>query len=292
MIKSMTGYGRAQGETSLGDVQIEMRGVNNKHLDLKLRLPRYLNALETNIQGVIRSRISRGRIDLNLKINNASAQSVNLRVNEPVAEAYLAVARKLQANFKLDSSLSAESILRLPEVINLDDPEVDEENFWNELKPVLESALDYFCAMRDTEGEQLSAELEERLDIMRGLVAQVDEHRKEAVQAYQERLEEKLKELFDKFPVDEARLAQEVALLAERSDITEEVVRLKSHLEQFGALITSGQPAGRQMDFLLQEMIREVNTIGSKVELLVIKQRVIDMKTEVDKMREQAMNVE
>lgn len=292
MVKSMTGFGRSSGVCRLGEVQIEVRGVNGKHLDMKIKTPRYLFALESFIQKEIRSRVERGRIECSLMINPAEGQAVELHLNPALAAAYLQAADELKSRFHLENGLTAEFLLRLPDVLSVDDPQIEPEIAWEEMRPILALALDAFCAMREREGEELNKELADRIRRLRMAIDAVDSHRQETIALHRDRLAARMNELLADMEVDQVRLMQEVAFLAERSDITEEVVRMRSHLDQFETMLHSNGSTGRQMDFLLQEMFREINTIGSKTEILAITQLVLEMKTEVDKLREQVQNIE
>lgn len=292
MILSMTGYGRASGSTGLGEMQVELRSVNGKHLDLKVRSPRFLFPLEPLLQKEIRERVSRGRVECSLRLGAGGSEGGQLRVDEELAEAYLAVTHRLKAKFDLQGSASVDFLLQLPGVVTLEEPEVEPGALWEEIRPIVERAWEAFNAMRRREGEQLEREFRARLAALRELAARVDERRQEASQLFRARISERLKELSQDLSLDEARLAQEVALLAERTDITEEVVRLRSHLEQFEAALGEDKPVGRQLDFLLQEMFREANTIGSKTDMLAITRLVLEIKTEIDRLREQVQNVE
>jgi len=292
MIHSMTGYNRAKGQTRLGELQIELRGVNGRFLDVKVRTPRFLFILESRLQEAVRSRLERGRVECGLTLNGGAASGCSLKVNERMAEAYLQVAEQLRTQFRLVGAPTTEFLLRIPEVVCLEDPAIEPDELWSEVEPILAKALDGFCAMRRREGEALAKELSGRLGNVERCADKVDELRAEVVQLCRERIQARLKELFEDVKVDEGRLIQEVALMSERSDITEEVVRLRSHLKQFASLISAERSVGRKMDFLLQEMLREVNTIGSKTDLLAIVQQVLEMKNEVEKLREQVQNIE
>lgn len=291
MIQSMTGYGRAVGQTALGEMQIELRGVNSKHLDLKVRTPRFLFPLEPMLQSSLRQTLGRGRVECNVNLSATGGQTARLQVNEQLAEAYIEAGDRLKTHYGIEGITSAEFLLRLPEVVQLEDPEVDFDQLWQQAEPILKKAVEGFCELRLREGKQLEKDFRQRIESLRGCVEKVDEFRDEQVDEYHERLSRRVSELCADINIDEARLAQEVAFLAERSDITEEVVRLRSHLDQFEEILEGTQPAGRQLDFLLQEIFREVNTIGSKTEMIKITRLVIQMKNEVDKLREQVQNV-
>ncbi len=292
MILSMTGYGRASGPTRFGEMQVELRAVNGKHLDLKVRSPRFLFPLEPLLQKELRGRVSRGRVECGLRLGTAGSEAGQLKVDEDLAGAYLEVSQRLKAKFDLQGSPTVDLLLQLPGVLALEEPEVAPEALWEEVRPILAAAWEEFNGMRGREGAQLEQEFRGRLATLRKLLDGVDEHRQEAGRQFQARLAERLKDLCQNLAMDEARLAQEVALLAERTDITEEVVRLRSHLDQFETGLKGDKPVGRQLDFLLQEMFREANTIGSKTELLPVTRLVLEMKTEIDRLREQVQNVE
>ena len=292
MISSMTGFGRARGMTRLGEMQIELRGVNGRYLDLKVRTPRYLFILEPFLQKALRSHLGRGRIECSLNLNSTSSQQVDLKVNEGLAEAYLKAGEALKNKFQLGGDPGVEFLMRLPEVVTLKDPDVDSEELWQEIRPIFDEALTGFCEMRQREGSQLEKDFQNRLETLRGHVEQISSHLDEMVRVYRERITARMKELFADMKVDESRIAQEAAFLAERSDVTEELVRLRSHFDHFETLLKQKEPTGRKIDFLLQEILREINTIGSKTDVMEAIRLVLDLKNEVEKMREQAQNVE
>jgi uncharacterized protein (TIGR00255 family) len=292
MIMSMTGYGRGSGSTRLGEVQIELKSVNGKHLDLRVRTPRFLFALEPFLKKALQSRLNRGRVECGLSIDLSAAQIGRLKINQALAEVYYQAAQEMSEKLNLGGGLSVEALLGLPEVVRLEDPDIDMKAFWEEVRPAVEQALDSFLDMRGREGKALQEEFDKRLGLLQQLTGRVDHLRGEVTEQLRKRLRERVQELCESVTLDEGRLEQEIAYLADRADITEEVVRLGSHLEQFGEHIHAGGSCGRKLDCLLQEMFREINTIGSKTEQLEITRLVLDMKTEVDKLREQVQNVE
>ncbi len=292
MMHSMTGYGRARGMTGLGEVHLELRGVNGRHLDLKVRTPRYLFVLEPFLQSALRSHLARGRIECTLTLDATAAQLARLQVNEGLAEAYLRAAQSLGGKFGLTQEMSVEFIMKLPEVVTLEEPEVDAETLWKEIEPIFLEALKSFREMRRQEGAQLEQDFRTRLETLRGFLSQVEGHVDDMVRVYRERVVARMKALFADMNMDENRMMLEAGLLAERSDVTEELVRLRSHFEHFETLMARKEPPGRKLDFLLQEMLREINTIGSKTDVLEATRLVLDMKNEVEKMREQVQNVE
>lgn len=292
MMKSMTGYGRGKWEEGSKRIEAEMKSFNHRYLDVFPHLPRRLNPLEGQVRNFIKQRLSRGRIDVYVKINESSEAQQRLELDWPfVQEVHLAL-KALQERFNLPGEIRLETLAGFKEIFTKKEVEPDLEKEWIEVRAALEEALAALEAMRSTEGNVLTEDLTRRLDLIAKTAEAVRERAPAVLAAVRDRLGQRVKELVGGMELDEGRLAQEVAYLAERSDITEELVRIHSHLTQFRDLLKSEEPVGRKMEFLLQEVNREVNTIASKANDAQISQMATGMKSEVEKIREQIQNVE
>ncbi len=289
----MTGYGRAESGGAEGDFVIEMRSVNNRYLDVQVKLPRSIAALESRVRKAVQDRLSRGRIDVFINRGGRETVPFRLAVDHRVAGQYLDLLRDLKDRFDLHGEIDLTLVSALPDVIVREDIAEDIEQLWEQLRPVLDRAVDGLANMRRTEGAALGVNIAERLQIIETLVASVALRSPRTVEAARVRMQESLQRLL-KEPPDPMRIAQEIAILAERTDVTEELTRLGIHLGQFRALLagTTTEPVGRKLDFLLQEMGREVNTVASKALDADISLQVVNIKAELEKIREQAQNIE
>ncbi|NLY54756.1 MAG: YicC family protein [Firmicutes bacterium] len=292
MALSMTGYGRGEVTTSVGTIVVEMKAVNHRYLDIAIRAPKEFNALEEDLRATIRQTLSRGRVDVYVRFTPSVDQAPTVTVNLPLAKAYLEQVRILHAETELAGQLTPRDLLTLPEVIRLEEPVVDTDLLRRPLLEVAQMALDQLTEMRKQEGERLVADMRERLATLTELLAAVEARSPEVVSDYRQKLTARLQEMLPDGLIDEARLAQEVAILADKACITEEIVRLRSHFAQFVPLLDRQGAVGRQLDFLVQEMNREINTIGSKANDAKIAQLVVEMKSELEKIREQTQNIE
>ncbi|HBK86676.1 MAG TPA: YicC family protein [Firmicutes bacterium] len=292
MALSMTGFGRGEVTTEVGNIVVEMKTVNHRYLDIAIRAPKEFNSLEENLRGVIRQTLSRGRVDVFVRFTLSLEQAPTVTVNLELAKAYLAQAQLLQQETELLGQLTARDLLELPQVVRLDEPVLDPELLRTPLIEVAQVALAQLTEMRAQEGQRLATDMQERLVSLEELLATVSDRSPEVVMEYGQKLTQRLQEMLPECLIDEARLAQEVALLADRACITEEIVRLRSHFAQFRLLLKRQEAVGRQLDFLVQEMNREINTIGSKANDAKIAQLVVEMKSELEKIREQTQNIE
>ncbi len=291
MIRSMTGFGAGRGASGGEEIAIELRSVNQKFCEVKARLPRELAALEPGLVRQVKDRLARGGIDLSMRrIGPGGAMAP--RVDVALAEAYARVYAELRARLGLEEPLRLADIAAAEGVIRLDERETDLEAARAAAEKALGSALEALLAMREREGQALAADLEARLATVLSLVGQVEVLAPQAVEHHRARLAERVRELTQGLPLDPGRLAQEVALLADRSDVAEEITRLRSHVGQARQLLVGKEPSGRKLDFLVQEMHREVNTIGSKSQHAELSGLVVSLKVEVERMREQVQNVE
>lgn len=289
----MTGYGRAAGETAVGHVSIEIKSVNHRYLDSRVRLPRQLSSLEPHVLAHLKNRISRGRIEVNVTaVSNASSVTPPT-LNLELARHYARVAEEASEQLSIPRQITLDFILRLPEVLQISEPEWDVEELWEELRPVLDDALEALGKMRDREGQALAEDFTKVIGLMRDHCARLEVLKAQVVSDFRDRFQSRLEALLnDNGGLDPARLHQEVAIYADRCDICEELARLESHLNQFEEIIRLPEPVGRRLDFLLQEMFRELNTIGSKASHIEVTQLALEMKNCVERLREQVQNVE
>jgi len=291
MIRSMTGFGSGRGAANGEDVVVEVRSVNHKFCEVKVRLPRELTALETDVGRTVKEKLARGGIEVAVR-RAGPGGSMAPRVDAALAEAYARAYAEVAARLGLHGQITLSDVVGAEGVIRLDDRDVDLDSARAATGKALAQALEALLAMRVREGTALRRDLEARLTVVEALVQRVDGLAPLAVEAHRRRLAERVQELTGGIPLDPGRLAQEVALLAERTDVAEEITRLRSHVEQCRALLGSGEPAGRKLDFLVQEMHREANTIGSKSQHAEISNVVVSLKADIERMREQVQNVE
>jgi len=292
MIRSMTGYGVGQKVTSLGRVAAEARSNNHRYLDINVKLPKRLFPLETRIKEMVKGQFTRGRFDISIEMDSPGKDQLKLEPNIEVARMYVQALETLKSNLDLRGEVTLDMVSRTKDVITAKEAEGDLDPLWDELSGVLRSCLEELEAMRKREGKNLANDLRGRLMRIAHHITEVKSRSPSVVEAYRKRLSERLAEMTEGLEIDRWRLHQEVAYLAERCDITEEVVRVDSHLGQFGHMLDSDEPLGRKMDFLLQEIHREVNTMSAKANDVVISQKVVEIKAELERMREQVQNVE
>ncbi|MFO0584405.1 MAG: YicC/YloC family endoribonuclease [Anaeromyxobacter sp.] len=291
MIRSMTGFGAGRASASGEEIDVEVRSVNHKFCEVKARLPRELSALEVDVVRAVKDRLARGGVEVAVRRGGAAA-SFAPRVDAALAESYARAFAEIQARLSLPGHVTLAEIIAADGVVRLEEREVDVDGAREALRRALSAALEALVAMRAREGEALSKDLASRLDVVDGAVVRIDELVPRSVEHHRARLAERVAELARGVTVDPARIAQEVALFADRTDVTEEVTRLRSHLAQARALLGSAEPAGRKLDFIVQEMHREANTIGSKSQSAEIAGLVVTLKAEIERMREQVQNVE
>jgi len=290
-MRSMTGYGRGEHVQDGFKFTVELNSVNRKQSDISIKLPSELEELEPRIRDEINTRISRGRINAVITFHR-SAAAEHVELDTALAKAYLRAIQKLQKELKLNGTLTLDTILRAPGVLKLAETTLDPDAVWSGVKTALRKALDRLVTMREKEGKHLAADLSARLDLLASGVAAIRKAAPEAIKRYREQLHARVKEAGLEVPLDDERLTKEVVFFADRCDITEELTRLDSHLRQFRACLKSPEPVGRTLDFLAQEMNREINTLGSKANAAEISQQVLRMKAELEKIREQVQNIE
>ena len=292
MIKSMTGYGRAVETVNGREFTIELRSVNNRYLDCSVRLPRILTFGEEAVKQAVKNSISRGKVDVYISVRSEGGDEVQVTLNKAVLESYLTAMRQMVTEYGVADDISAATVSRMPEVFSLEKPQVDEEQLLADMMSVLAKALAEYDAMRTTEGVALDKDLRTRGETILSYVAQVEAGNAQTVVDYRTRLENKLKEVLANTVIDEARILTEAAIFADKVAVDEETVRLRSHLQQMNDMLTTGGAVGRKLDFLLQEMNREANTIGSKCTDVNLARIVVDIKAELEKIREQTQNIE
>jgi uncharacterized protein (TIGR00255 family) len=292
MLKSMTGFGRADGETSLGKVFVECRSVNHRFCEISARLPKRLTPFEGRVKETVRSEVSRGKVDLSVKLDQTGEGKMQLAVDFPLTEQYLQALRSMKERFRLEGDVTLELLAGVKDLIILREEMEDVESFWPEILTILKQALRDMEGMKRSEGEALGKDLRQRLERIANQMEGIRTGFPSSLMAYQGRLRERLRVLLADTDIDPLRFEQEIALLAERMDITEETVRAASHLAQFRSFVEGEEPVGRKMDFLLQEVNREVNTISSKVNDAEISRKVVEIKAELEKIREQVQNIE
>lgn len=292
MIKSMTGYGRAQGSFSGGEITVEVKSVNNRYLDCGVKLPRGYAYLEEGVKSLVQKSISRGKVDVYITINSAGADNVKISVNGPVAAGYIEAMRSLVRDYGIQDDISVSAISQFNDVLLVEKQEQDENEVKTAISSVVQNALDAFDAMRTREGEALKADLLQKADGILTLISSVEARSPITVAAYRERLTAKMREVLEERQIDEARIIQEAAIYADKVAVDEETVRLRSHVDQLKGMLNDGGVIGRKLDFLMQEMNREANTIGSKGNDVEQARNVVNIKSELEKIREQIQNIE
>ena len=292
MIKSMTGYGRAVETVNGREFTVELRSVNNRYLDCSVRLPRILSFGEDSVKQAVKNAVSRGKVDVFISVRSEGGDEVQVTLNKAVLESYLAAMHEMVEQYNVADDISVSAVSRLPEVFSLEKPQVDEEQLLADLMGVVAKALESYDAMRSVEGEALAQDLRSRGETIVALVAQVEQGNVQTVIDYRTKLENKLKEVLANTAIDESRILTEAAIFADKVAVDEETVRLRSHLKQMNTMLDGGGAVGRKLDFLLQEMNREANTIGSKCTDVNLARIVVDIKAELEKIREQTQNIE
>lgn len=292
MIKSMTGFGRAQETVDGMTVTVELKSVNHRYFEFTAKVPRTYGFLEEKLKSFLNARVSRGKMECYVSIENLEESDMEVVVNPSLAKGYVDALRTLSETFGLKEDYSAISIAKFPDVLTLRKAPADEERIWNAVQKVTELAVERFVTMRETEGEKLRADILSKADTILEHVAFVESRSPQTVREYHEKLRQRMEELLENTQVDEQRLLTEAAIFADKVAVDEETVRLRSHISQLREFLNANEPIGRKLDFLVQEMNRESNTIGSKAQDVEIAKRVIAIKAEVEKIREQVQNIE
>ena len=292
MVKSMTGYGRGEAVLNGRSITVEVRSVNNRYLDCTVKLPRLYIFAEDAIKTRVQNSISRGKVDVFVSLDNAEAEQVVISVNKPVADSYYAALTALRDQYQLKDDISVSLLSKFQDVLLVEKSQEDMEAVAADICTVLDTALADYTEMRSREGEKLAADVRDRAETIKGLLAKVEERSPKTVSEYRAKLEARMCDVLANTQLDEGRILTEAAIFADKVAVDEETVRLHSHLEQLDTMLASGVPVGRKLDFLIQEFNREANTIGSKCTDLEISRYVVDMKAEIEKIREQVQNVE
>ncbi|MGN0522976.1 MAG: YicC/YloC family endoribonuclease [Eubacterium sp.] len=292
MIKSMTGFGRAVNEIDGYVITVEIKSVNHRYFEFSSRIPRQYGFLEEKLKSYINSRVSRGKVECFLTIEALNTDAAEVVVNNTLANAYVKALKQLSADYQLKEDFGASTISRFQDVLIVKKADEDEEKIWQYVKSVVDEALDRFIEMRTVEGEKMRDDIYSRGQFILDCVSFIEERSPQTVKEYNDKLIERVHDLIGDATLDEARIIQEVAIYADKVAVAEETVRLRSHIDQLNAFINADEPVGRKMDFLVQEINRETNTIGSKANDVDIARKVVDIKAEVEKIREQIQNIE
>lgn len=292
MIKSMTGFGRAEAVTKEWKITIELKSVNHRYLDLNIKMPRKLNLFEGQIRNLMKTYMQRGKVDVFITYEDYTAGSVALKYNHDLAFEYLNYLKEIEENFHLKNDVTATMLSRYPEVLTMEEQPVNEAELWSRMEGPLNEACQKFADTREREGEHLKKDLLLKLEGLDQMVSKVEERAPQVVQAYREKLETKVHELLEDSQIDESRIAAEVVIFSDKICNDEETVRLHSHIRGMKKILTEKEGIGRKLDFMAQEMNREANTILSKSNDLEISDIAIDLKTEIEKIREQIQNIE
>ena len=292
MIKSMTGFGRAEMIDEEKKITVEMKSVNHRYLDINMRMPKKLSSFEASIRGVLKQYIQRGKVDLFISYEDYTQSRVSVKYNGTIAAQYVEYLKQMCEEFQIENDISASKLLGCPEVFTMEEQTLDETELWTSLEHVLREASQQFVETRIREGEHLRDDLIEKLDGMCRKVDQVEERAPEIIREYREKLEKKVTELLEDTQIEKSRIAAEVVLFADKICTDEETVRLKSHIAHMKEVLFQDESVGRKLDFIAQEMNREANTILSKANDLETSNLAIDLKTEIEKIREQIQNIE
>ncbi|MEG0777649.1 MAG: YicC/YloC family endoribonuclease [Oscillospiraceae bacterium] len=292
MIKSMTGYGGAKGTSGGFEFSVELKSVNNRYLDTSIRIPRSFLYAEDSVKAAVQAHISRGKVDVFVSINAVSGNDSVVTVNEALAAEYKAAIESIGTRLGISAEVSALELSRFPDVLSLDKTELNKEDAASELMAVLENALSDFDSMRVREGEKLCSDMLSHLKTIEAFVETVEKRSPQTVSEYREKLTRRMLEVLENTQLDENRILTEAAIYSDRIAVDEETVRLRSHISQMHEMLAGGSPVGRKLDFIVQEMNRETNTIGSKCNDSEITRIVLDIKSEIEKIREQVQNIE
>lgn len=293
MVRSMTGFGRGTHSDSGKEFTVEIKSVNHRYIDFYIKLPRQIGFLEEKVREVVSKSIFRGKVDIFISFEDRSDDSRSVTLDEALASAYIQAVEKLKEKYSLKDDLSISLVSRFPDVLRIEKNEDDEDQLWSILSKALELATSSLVQMREKEGNELRSSLLQKADYMEEIISQISNRSPEVVIEYKQKLENRIKELLNQQTIDENRIAMEVAIFADRCGIDEELVRLGSHLIQLRDILSiKNQPVGRKLDFLVQEINREINTIGSKSNDIIITKNVLELKSESEKIREQIQNIE
>ena len=292
MVKSMTGFGRCEVSEGTRKMTVEMKSVNHRYLDVNMKMPKKLNFFDASIRNLLKTYIQRGKVDLFITFEDTAETNFSLKYNQELAGEYLKYLQQMAEQFGLENDIRVSSLSRYPEVLSMEEVQVDEEELWNLLEKALRGACEQFVESRIKEGENLKRDLLAKLDEMLENVDYISVRSPQIVGEYRKKLEDKVKELLEDVHIEESRLATEITIFADKICVDEEIVRLRSHIEHTKTTLEEGTAVGRKLDFIAQEMNREANTILSKANDLEVSNHAIDLKTEIEKVREQIQNIE
>lgn len=293
MLKSMTGFGRGTTkEGSSRSFTIEIKSVNHRYFDLNLKMPRNLLSLESKIRGCLKEKINRGKIDIFITQNVYSNDDMEVKFNDQLADSYVNCLKEIKERYETKDDISISLISKFPDVVSVEKKEKDSDEVWNDIKEPLNEAIEELVTMREKEGKKLKDDVTKKCCIIQELLKDIEKRVPLVVKNYKERLSDKINELLENSDIDESRIAMEVAIFADKAAIDEEVVRLNSHITQLKDTLEKSEPVGRKLDFIIQEMNRETNTISSKANDLQIVNLTINMKNYIEKIREQIQNIE
>ena len=292
MIKSMTGYGRSQQIIDGREIVVEIRSVNHRYFEFSARVPRAYGYIEEKLKSFLQGSISRGKVEVGVTIFNVEGKDALIEVNKSIAQGYVSALQKANEELGLKDDITLSKLMRLPDIFNVVKAEEDEEAVWNSVKIAASEAVENFVTMRRTEGIKMTEDISSRLGYIESLVESVEKRSPEITRLYRERLYNKIKDILGDRNIDEQRILTEAAVFSEKTAVDEETVRLRSHIHQFRTLLESEEPVGRKLDFLIQEFNRESNTIGSKAQDIEVTKTVVELKSEIEKIREQIQNIE
>ena len=289
----MTGFGRGEFKNDNYHFLVECKTINHKYCDINVRLPRKISFLEDKIRNYVKNFVKRRRVDLYIKLDLIGSEDVNLKFDDKLATQYVNILKEIKEKFDLQDDISVMNVAKFPEIVKCEEKEEDEDLYWSMLKEALDMSMEKLTQMRKEEGEKLAIDTIERCDILANLIDEIEKYSNTVVDEYREKLNNRISEILENPSIiDENRLAQEVAIFADKSSITEEIVRFRSHIEQLRKTVEKNDSIGRKIDFLIQEMNREVNTTGSKSSNINITNLVVEVKSELEKIREQIQNIE
>lgn len=292
MIKSMTGFGRGHKILNGRDITVEIRAVNHRYFEFNSRLPRSIGFAEERLKSMLQEHIHRGKVEVSVLLSSVEQADEKIIINKEIVRDYVEALRSVQEEFSLKDDLSLSDIMRMPDAFTVVKTETDEEQLWLDIKSTAEEAMEHFLAMREAEGERMKQDILSRLTAIEGWVGEIEKASPQLVADYRKRLYDKMKDVLESANIDESRILLEAGIFSEKTAVDEETVRLHSHIAQFRSMLEGGGQVGRKLDFLVQEMNRETNTIGSKVQDVRVTGIVVDQKSEIEKIREQIQNIE
>ncbi len=292
MLKSMTGFGRAEATVNGRDITVEIKSVNHRYFEFSCRTTRGYSFLEEKLKSYVSQKVSRGKIDMFVSLSTSDETPAEVTVNHQLAKAYLDAFKEIETEYKLENDITVSAVARYPDVLTVTKAPENEEQVLNDVLQAVDVALTSFISMREAEGEKLKADILNRAETVLNIVSKIEERSPQTVLEYENRLKSKIEETLSDKNIDEQRILTEVAIFADKVAVAEETVRLRSHFAQLTKFMNSDEAVGRKVDFIIQEMNREANTIGSKVQDAEIAHLVVDIKSEIEKIREQIQNIE